>query len=151
VGCGIGCDRYLASCGEETRYRGGWANGTYRSALRVIQPTRLNRYVKQQAVQQFDAPPTDPATTPPPGQGVAGDPPIPRTGDSSDPPGNPPPSNPPPSNPPPSNPPPVDCPPRLPGHVQVESRLSKWLRDNGAAAESGNLGAVTAGPPMGSN
>lgn len=42
VCCDACCDE-LCCCCTETRYRGGWAYGNYRGALRVILPSRMRR------------------------------------------------------------------------------------------------------------
>jgi hypothetical protein len=144
-GCGDcgDCGDAIVDCGD--RFRGGWANGTYRSALRVLTPSRSRRYLANEYAFVPPPPvvvdPAPPAAPPPQNPPVINPPP----------PGNPPPvvnppppvvNPPPPGNPPPVvNPPPVTppppvtsdpCPPRLPGHTQVEGRLSEWLKTHGA-------------------
>jgi hypothetical protein len=127
-------------CGD--RYRGGWANGVYRSALRVLTPSRERRYLANEYALV-----TPPTIVPPPAVIVPGAPPAPAPGPAPVPapipapvpvpvpvPVDPPPPNnpPPPVNPPPPTPTEI-CPPRLPGHTQIDGRLSQWLRDHATA------------------
>lgn len=90
------------------RYRGGWANDAYRSAFRVIPPTRFRR------AMQFDPAPGIQAPPPPPGNGNGPPPPIPGGGGVV------------PDCPPNANPLEVDS-PRIGGRIQRSSRLSQWL------------------------
>jgi hypothetical protein len=128
------------------RYRGGWANGVYRSALRVVTPSRLRRDLAEPS--QIVLPPPDapvvvqPPATPPiivtppprtittPPPLVVTPPPVTRPVVVTPPPTSTPPVvvTPPPTKPPVVTPPANDCPPRLPGHHVVEGRFSEWLK-----------------------
>jgi len=130
------CEDPCSCCCEADccdRYRGGWANGVYRSALRVLTPSRAKRYLSTDValltppIAVPDDPPSvvippvivpnPPVNTPTPPVNTPTPPVIPPTPN-------------PPTTPTPTT---VPCPPRLPGHAVVEGRLSQWLKSNGAA------------------
>lgn len=103
------------------RYRGGWANDAYRSAFRVIPPTRFRR------AMQFDPAANFLPVPPPPGNGGGGQQPPPPApgGVVVDP-----------LCPPNSNPLEVDS-PRIDGRIQRSSRLSQWLEAQPNASHKG--------------
>lgn len=116
----------VVDCGD--RYRGGWANGTYRSALRVLTPSRARRYLANEygLLQAPLAPPVAvapipgaPAPAPAPAP-VPVPVPVPVPGPRPQPSPEPTPTPEPQTDP---------CPPRLPGHTIVEGRLSQWLSE----------------------
>lgn len=99
----VGCD---AACGPT--YRGGWANGNYRGALRLISPSRLRRMIEDPNLHLAGAAPGVPGVpkvilapdVPTPELPAKPDQPVPGVG-----------GNEPPQKPPVKETPPVVCPP----------------------------------------
>jgi hypothetical protein len=106
--CAVCCST-ACSCGP--RYRGGWSNGVYRGALRVMTPARAQRTIDSVERTYYGPLPqnVDPVQ-PQPGGGT--------------------------NNPPPPTCPdgnchgPDDCQPRITGRPTRPGNLSQWMQDN---------------------
>jgi hypothetical protein len=92
------------------RYRGGWANDTYRSAFRILPPSRFYRMMDFDPISQ---PQANGTPVPPPAGGVV-EPPV--------------------DDCPPSANPREHVIPRISGRPVRESRLSQWLDQNRPSA-----------------